>query len=191
MLKTKFHIILASNSPRRQQLIESMGLDFEIRIKPVDENFDTSLTPEEVALYLCSKKACAFNLEDIGKDNLIIAADTIVCLDNRILSKPKSREHTIEILGELSGKTHLVITGVALRTKEKMITFTETTEVVFEKLTLKEIEYYTDRFKPFDKAGAYGIQEWIGLIGVTSIKGSFYNVMGLPVRQLYEEILAF
>lgn len=122
---------------------------------------------------------------------MIIAADTIVCLDNRILSKPKSREHTIEILGELSGKTHLVITGVALRTKEKMITFTETTEVVFEKLTLKEIEYYTDRFKPFDKAGAYGIQEWIGMIGIKSIKGSYFNVMGLPTARLWRELKSF
>lgn len=191
MFQTKFNIILASNSPRRQQLLKEMRIDFRVIIKSVEEDFHPEMNPEEIALYLCEKKINAFDASEIGPDTLIITADTIVCLGDEILNKPVNREQAIEMIEKLSGRLHRVITGVALRSRDKMISFTETTEVVFKNLSRQEIEFYTDQFKPYDKAGAYGIQEWIGLTGIERINGSYYNVVGLPTARLWEELAGF
>ncbi len=191
MLQPKFNIILASNSPRRQKLLKEMRIDFRVEVKPVEEDFHPEMKPEEIALFLCEKKIKAFDDSEIGPQTLIITADTIVCLGDEILNKPESREHAIEMIEKLSGRLHRVITGVALRSKEKMISFTETTEVIFKNLNRMEIEFYTDNFEPYDKAGAYGIQEWIGLTGIERINGSYYNVVGLPTARLWKELAAF
>jgi septum formation protein len=186
-----YKILLASKSPRRQQLLKEMGIQFEVRLKSVDESFDTSLTKEEVALFLCEKKANAFSADEIKNDELLITADTIVCLGVEILNKPDNRAHAIEMIRKLSGKKHEVITGICLRSAEKMRSFYVSTDVYFKNLTLQEIEFYVDNFKPFDKAGSYGIQEWIGFIGIDKIDGSYFNVVGLPTASLYEELKMF
>jgi septum formation protein len=186
-----YKILLASKSPRRQQLLKEMGIQFEVRLKSVDESFDTSLTKEEVALFLCEKKANAFSADEIKNDELLITADTIVCLGDEILNKPDNRAHAIEMIRKLSGKKHEVITGICLRSAEKMRSFYVSTDVYFKNLTLQEIEFYVDNFKPFDKAGSYGIQEWIGFIGIDKIDGSYFNVVGLPTASLYEELKMF
>jgi len=188
---SKNKIILASNSPRRKQLLHDMALDFEIRVKQVNENFPENMQKEKVALYLCEKKASAFSQEEIAEDEIIITADTIVCLGDQILNKPGDRDHAIEMLKTLSGKKHEVITGVCLRSREKVKSFFVSTNVYFKNLTQIEIEYYVDHLKPFDKAGAYGIQEWIGYIGIEKIEGSYFNVVGLPTARLYEELGKF
>ncbi|HPE35383.1 MAG TPA: Maf family nucleotide pyrophosphatase, partial [Bacteroidales bacterium] len=149
------------------------------------------LKPEEAARFLCEKKAMAFEDSEIAWNELIITADTIVCLDDEILNKPENRTHAIEMLQKLSGKKHLVITGVAMRSRKKLKSFTVSTNVSFKKLTDEEIIFYVDNFRPFDKAGAYGIQEWIGFIGITAIDGSYYNVVGLPTARLYDELANF
>ena len=187
----KHKLILASKSPRRRQLLADMGLDFEIRLKPVTEDFDESMKKEAVAIYLCEKKALAFSRDEIANDEIIITADTIVCLGDQILNKPGDRGHAIEMLLTLSGKKHEVITGVCLRSRAKMKSFFVSTAVYFKQLSQKEIEYYVDQFKPFDKAGAYGIQEWIGFVGIEKIEGSYFNVVGLPTARLYEELGEF
>ncbi|MBE0640010.1 MAG: septum formation protein Maf [Bacteroidales bacterium] len=188
---TKYKIVLASNSPRRQELLKLMGIDFRIRIKPVDENYPDGLTPDEVARYLCEKKAMAFEPDELSVGELLITADTIVCLGGEIMNKPEDRSHAIEMLRKLSGKKHQVITGVALRSLEKMTSFTVSTDVVFKKLSDDDISFYVDNYKPFDKAGAYGIQEWIGFVGIERIDGSYFNVVGLPTARLYKELEEF
>ncbi len=187
----KHKLILASKSPRRQQLLADMGFNFEIRTKEVAEDFDKTLGKEAVAIYLCEKKAQAFSQDEIAEDEIIITADTIVCLGNQILNKPGDRRHAIKMLNSLSGKKHEVITGVCLRSNAKMKSFFVSTRVYFKQLSQKEIEHYVDQFKPFDKAGAYGIQEWIGYVGIEKIEGSYFNVVGLPTARLYEELGKF
>lgn len=181
-------IILASQSPRRKQILEWAALPFEIIIKNVEEVFPDNLTASDVPEYLATLKANAV-ATDIDLDNsIIIAADTIVVLENVIYGKPKDRQHAIEILQKLSDKMHEVITGVCLLWNDKQFTFSETTHVSFSKLTQQEIEFYIDTYKPYDKAGAYAIQEWIGVTTIQKIEGCFFNVMGLPMNRLYHEM---
>ncbi len=180
-------IILASQSPRRKQLLEWAEVPFEIVVKETEETYPPGLTPEAVAIHIARQKALAI-LPLVSADAVILAADTIVVLNNRIIGKPKSREDAIAILQDLSGSKHAVITGVVIRKEEKEIAFADTTDVFFHELTKEQIEFYIDKYKPFDKAGAYAIQEWIGVIGIKSVKGDFYNVMGLPVSRVVREL---
>lgn len=186
----KYKIILASGSPRRHQLMRDAGFDFEVRLKSIEEIYPETLPAEEIPEYLSCLKASAFRSE-LTKDELLVTADTIVCLGAKTLGKPHNRENAIEMLHQLSGQKHRVVTGVCLTTVEKQQTFSVFTDVYFKELTEEEIVYYVDHYKPFDKAGAYGIQEWIGYIGIERIDGSFYNVMGLPVQKLYETLKNF
>ena len=179
-------IILASNSPRRKQLLEELGLEFEIKLKPdISENYPDNLSPEEVSIFVAEHKAKEFD-EDIDDDTVVITADTIVVYENQILNKPSNFDDAARMLEMLSEKKHSVITGVCMKTKVKSISFFSKTEVYFKKLEKSETDYYIYKFKPYDKAGAYGIQEWIGLIGIEKIEGSYFNVMGLPVDKIYE-----
>jgi len=182
--------ILASQSPRRQFLLKDAGLNFEVRVKEVEEVFSPTLKREEIPLYLCELKANAFEGE-IPKDTIVITADTVVWINDKVLNKPLSPEEAIEMLKLLSGKKHEVITAVCLRSRDKSSSFYAVTEVYFKQLTTEEINFYVNTYKPFDKAGAYGAQEWIGYVGVEKIVGSYFNVMGLPVKELYEELLNF
>lgn len=185
-----FNIILASKSPRRQQLLHDLGLKFSVQIKEVDEIYPKSLAKEEVPVYLAELKAKPF-LNGLLDRDLVITADTVVCLDSAILGKPKNSEEAEKMLYDLSDREHQVITGVCFTSKQKSYSFYSVTNVRFKKLTAQEITYYISEFKPYDKAGAYGIQEWIGSIGITHIEGSFYNVMGLPIQRLYDELQTF
>lgn len=190
-LNVKYEILLASHSPRRRELMSMLGLNFNIADGlEVDESYPGSLTPEEVPSYLSRKKGEAY-AEAITDNKLIITADTVVILDGYILGKPQSPQHAKEMLRRLSGRTHKVVTGVTLSTKEKIHTFSVATAVEFAPLTDEVIDYYVDTYMPLDKAGAYGIQEWIGAVGIRGIHGSYYNVMGLPVHRLYNELLKF
>lgn len=182
--------ILASKSPRRQELLKSLGIKFQVKTKEVDENYPENLSPDKIPGFLAEKKAKAFNSE-LNNNDLLITADTIVVLNGKVLEKPLDYNHAFRMLSALSGKMHEVITGVCLSSIEKSIVFSSLTNVQFKQLTNSEIDYYITTFKPFDKAGAYGIQEWIGSIGISHIEGSFYNVMGLPLQKLYEEIQKF
>lgn len=186
----KYHVVLASASPRRRQLLEEMGIRFDIMPKHVNEDFPSHLKPRDAAEYLSRKKANAFTQEMKG-NMLVITADTVVALKNKILGKPAGRDEAVEILEQLSGNTHKVITGVTLKTPEKEITFSVSTDVTFKVLSPDEIRHYIETCLPFDKAGAYGIQEWIGLIAIEHISGSYFNVMGLPTHRLYEELSVF
>ena len=186
-----YELILASGSPRRQHLLEEMGLQFKVLTKPINEVYPDDLTPNEIATYLSRLKAAAFDKKDFSDNTLIITADTVVTINGVILGKPANETEAIEILRHLSGKTHEVITGVSLRTVLKEHTFSVSTYVVFKQLSDDEINYYINMFKPYDKAGAYGIQEWIGHVAIEKIEGSYFNVMGLPTHQLYEELLKF
>lgn len=185
-----YKLILASASPRRHQLMCDAGFQFEVKLKHTEEIWPDDLAAEKVPEYLACLKARAFSGE-LNPGELLITADTIVCLDAKILGKPKNREHAIGMLHQLSGRKHTVITGVCLTTLEKSQSFSSYTDVYFKELAEEEICCYVDSYKPFDKAGAYGIQEWIGYTGITRIEGSFYNVMGLPVQQLYETLKNF
>ena len=182
-------IILASASPRRKQLLEWADISFEIMVADTDESYSNSLSEEDIAIHIATNKALAVK-EKLNKDEnaLIIAADTIVVLNKEIIGKPANREEAISILTKLSGQTHHVITGVCILSEDKTIQFSEITEVQFHAINLSQIEYYVDHYKPYDKAGAYAIQEWIGVTAVKSIKGDFYNVMGLPVSRVVREI---
>jgi septum formation protein len=180
-------IILASKSPRRQELLGLMDIDFRIVLKEVDESYPDNLTPEEIAVYIAEKKAYAFD-ETVG-DEIVLTADTIVCIDGLILGKPENAEHAVEMLQMLSGKMHKVITGVCLLYKHKYHSFYDVSEVYFSKLPNEEIVGYVNKYQPFDKAGSYGIQERIGLIGIERINGSYTNVVGLPTEKLYRELL--
>lgn len=182
-------IILASNSPRRKELLGALEIDFEVRIVDgIDETYPQGLTMTGIPEHISSQKAAAYAL---GEDELLIAADTIVYLEGEVLGKPADAKEACAMLAKLSGQTHQVITGVTLRTLERTHTFSCVTEVTFAELTQEQIQYYVKNYAPFDKAGAYGIQEWIGCVGVTSINGSYYNVMGLPVQRLNQELHAF
>ncbi|WP_040371243.1 Maf-like protein [Butyricimonas synergistica] len=182
-----YKLILASASPRRQQLMKDAGLTFEVRLKKIVEDYPKDLPLEKVPEYLSKVKAEAFR-EELQPDEVLVTADTVVCIHGKILGKPANRAEAIGMLQELSGNRHLVVTGVSVTTKTKQISFSALTNVFFKELSDEEIEYYVDVYKPFDKAGAYGIQEWIGYIGIERIEGSFYNVMGLPVQKLYETL---
>lgn len=185
-----YNYILASKSPRRQELLKSLGINFQVITKEVDEIFPGNLSKEQIPVFLAELKAKCF-LNDLKKNDLLITADTIVWFNGEVLGKPANRKEAIETLQKLSGHEHQVISGVSLTSVKKQESFFSITNVMFKQLSLPEIEYYVYEYKPFDKAGAYGIQEWIGYIGITHIEGSFYNVMGLPVQQLYTEIQNF
>ena len=187
----KYKIILASNSPRRKELLAGLDVQFEVRIIPgIDESYPETLPTMEIAEYIAQKKAKAYR-ETMADDELIITADTIVVLDDKVLGKPKDAEEARCMLHALSGKTHQVVTGVVLTTKEQQKHFSVVSNVTFKTLSDNEIDYYVDTYKPMDKAGAYGIQEWIGYVGVTRLEGSYFNVMGLPVQRIYEAMKEF
>lgn len=204
MLKNKlrkYNLILASKSPRRQFLLKELGIDFEIRTKDTDESFPKKLKGKQIAHYLCRKKAEAFRGE-LKPNDLLITADTIVWIGNKVLNKPANYKDAVKMLKMLSGKMHTVYTGVCIarlspfkgsRVHEsgnlKLHTFTASTRVYFKKLSSQEIDFYIRRYKPYDKAGAYGAQEWIGYVGVRKIVGSYFNVMGLPLKELYEALM--
>lgn len=183
-------LILASKSPRRQFLLKDLGLNFEVHTKEVDESFSDTLQAQDIPLYLCKKKADAFEAE-LDENTIVITADTIVWINGQVLNKPEDHADAVRMLKLLSGNMHEVYTGVCLRSKNKTKTFHSLTKVYFKKLSDEEIEYYVSNYKPFDKAGAYGAQEWIGYIAVEKIEGSYFNVMGLPLKELYEELLKF
>ena len=182
--------ILASQSPRRKQLLEWAEVDFEVFVKETDESFPPHLAPREVAEHIAKQKALAV-LQSVPDDRIVIAADTIVVLDSEIIGKPSERNEAINVLSRLSGQHHQVITGVAVMNKEKDLVFSDVTDVEFHILLPAQIEYYVDKYQPYDKAGAYAIQEWIGVVGVKCIKGDFYNVMGLPVSRLMQSLKEF
>ena len=185
----KYKVILASGSPRRRELMAGLGVNYEVRILPdVDESYPHTLQGEEIPLYIAKEKADAY-IPMMQPDELIITADTIVWLDGKVLGKPRDREDALQMLRTMSGRTHEVFTGVCITTTDWQRSFTAQTEVRFATLSEDEIIYYVDNFKPMDKAGAYGVQEWIGYIGVENISGSYYNIMGLPVQKLYRELL--
>lgn len=185
----KYKVILASGSPRRRELMAGLGVNYEVRILPdVDESYPDTLQGEEIPLYIAKEKADAY-IPMMQPDELIITADTIVWLDGKVLGKPRDREDALQMLRTMSGRTHKVFTGVCITTTDWQRSFTAQTEVCFATLSEDEIIYYVDNFKPMDKAGAYGVQEWIGFIGVENISGSYYNIMGLPVQKLYRELL--
>ena len=185
------HIILASASPRRRFLLKQLDIEFTSVSAEVDESIPEGMNPDEIAIFLAEKKADHF--EDLLKDpkNILITADTLVLIDGVILGKPEDKEGAIKMLKSLSGKMHSVVTGVCIRSCDKDRSFTDWTDVYFKSLSKDEIEYYLDHYKPFDKAGAYGAQEWIGYIGIRRLEGSYFNVMGLPVHKLYEELSSF
>lgn len=188
---SKYEIILASNSPRRKDLLTRLGLDFKVfTLWGIDESYPPELDNESIALHIASNKAAAY--QSIITDNkLVITADTIVCTPDKVLGKPHDADEAREMLKQLSGREHTVITAVAVSTKEKVVKEAVSTKVVFAELTAEEIEYYIKNYLPFDKAGGYGIQEWIGLIAVEKIQGSFFNVIGLPVQRLYRILQTF
>ncbi|MDR1004474.1 MAG: Maf-like protein [Prevotellaceae bacterium] len=184
-----YKIILASGSPRRRELMSGLGIDYEVRILPhVDESYPDTLQGGDIPLYIAKEKADAY-IPLMQPEELIITADTIVWLDGEVLGKPVNRDDAVQMLRALSGRTHEVFTGVCLTTSAWQRTFTVRTEVRFAVLSEAEIDYYVDKYQPMDKAGAYGVQEWIGFIGVEHISGSYYNIMGLPVQRLYRELL--
>ncbi|MBR5030308.1 MAG: septum formation protein Maf [Muribaculaceae bacterium] len=184
----KYNVVLASNSPRRRELLADLGIDFQVRtIKGIDESYPADLPVMEIAEYISRKKAQAYKAE-MAPDELIITADTVVILGDEVLGKPADAADAQRMLRELSGKTHKVVTGVTIVTANATASFSAVTDVEFAELSDEDIAYYVERYSPLDKAGAYGIQEWIGCMGVRHINGSFYNVMGLPLHRLYTEL---
>jgi septum formation protein len=183
-------IILASQSPRRKQLLEWAEIPFEVLVRSTDEHFPPTLPIEQVPVYIARNKALAVQ-QEVADDALILAADTIVVLNDHVIGKPVHREDAVSMLMALSGSTHRVITGVVLKKGQEEISFEDITEVQFHSLTIEQIEYYVDRYQPFDKAGGYAIQEWIGVTGIKSITGDFYNVMGLPVSRVIKALQEF
>lgn len=183
-----YRIFLASNSPRRKELLSGLGIPFEVRVNgDIDESYPSDLPPEAIPLHISRKKAAAY-LQTMSADELIITADTVVVVSGEILGKPVDASDAHRMLRLLSGTTHQVITGVCLTTTDHQVAFSVTTDVTFKDLSDEEIHYYIDHYRPYDKAGAYGIQEWIGYIGVTGLHGSYFNVMGLPIQRIYEEL---
>ncbi len=185
-----YNYILASKSPRRQQLLRLLDIDFVVKTKDVEEEYPPTLSKNEVPVYLAGLKSKAFQ-QELKAHDLLITADTIVCFEDKILGKPADYQDAYHMLQRLSGKMHQVITGVCLSSAARTVAFHSLTHVEFNLLYPDEIEYYLEKYAPFDKAGAYGIQEWIGAIGIKRIEGSFYNVMGLPVQKLYDKLRAF
>ncbi|MFP4089349.1 MAG: Maf family nucleotide pyrophosphatase [Cyclobacteriaceae bacterium] len=179
-----FKLILASNSPRRQQIMRECGLRFDIRVKEVDEDFPADLPAREVARYLAEKKGKAYQ-QEIAADELVITADTTVLIHEQVLNKPANEEEARQMIRLLSGQVHEVITGVCISRQQELHSFDERTKVNFRKLDEEEISYYVNHYRPLDKAGAYAIQEWIGMVGIERIEGSYFNVMGLPINRLY------
>lgn len=179
-------IILASTSPRRQHLMKEAGFDFRVEKPETDETFPADMPVEQIARYLAAKKAEWF--KPIIRNEIVITADTVVIVDNTILNKPANREEAIQMLTTLSGRTHRVITGVCILSKEREEIFDDTTDVTFQPLDRSEIEYYVDHYKPYDKAGAYGAQDWIGMVAIRSINGSYFTVMGLPIHKVYQHL---
>lgn len=190
MLREKlqdYNLILASGSPRRQQFFKDLDVDFTIQVKPVNEVYPNELKGAEITDYLADLKSQVFtNLSD---NDILITSDTIVWLDDKALGKPKNDKEAFEMLRSLSGKKHEVITSISIKTKDSKNIINDVTSVYFKELSDEEIKYYINNYKPFDKAGAYGIQEWIGFIGIKKIKGSYFNVVGLPVHKLYKELM--
>ncbi|MCR5181192.1 MAG: Maf-like protein [Bacteroidaceae bacterium] len=181
-------LILASNSPRRRELLAGLGLEFEVRVLPgIAESYPAELAEGDIPLYIAQQKAEAY-LPSLAPDELLITADTIVWLDGQVMEKPKDEDDACRMLRQLSGHTHQVFTGVSLTTTEKRVAFSCRTDVTFAKLEEEEIQHYVSRFRPLDKAGAYGVQEWIGYIGVERVEGSYFNVVGLPVQRLYQAL---
>lgn len=181
-------VILASNSPRRKELLAGLGIDFSVKVlKDVDESYPSTLPVTEIAEFIASKKAAAYN----ETEDIVITADTVVVVDQEVLGKPLDADDARRMLRLLSGRTHQVITGVCIKTPTVQKHFSVSTDVTFKSLSDPEIDFYINNYKPFDKAGAYGIQEWIGYIGCTGLNGSYFNVMGLPVQRLYEELKPF
>ena len=190
MRNDKYRIVLASNSPRRKELLTRLGIPFEVRVmQDIDESYPETIPVNEVPLHIAGKKADAYR-EVMGEDELIITADTVVIVGKEILGKPTDAADAARMLQALSGRTHQVTTGVCMVARDQDRRFSVTTDVTFKQLTPEEISYYIDTFKPYDKAGAYGIQEWIGHIGVTGLNGSYYNVMGLPIQRIYQVLKA-
>ena len=186
-----YHIILASNSPRRRELLGGLGIDYEVRVlSDIDESYPATLPVADIAEFIAAKKADAYRAT-MADDELIITADTVVISGNEVMGKPTDEADACRMLRQLSGRVHHVTTGVCLTTSQQQRRFSVTTEVTFKQLCDEEISYYVTRYRPFDKAGAYGIQEWIGYIGCTGLNGSYYNVMGLPVQRIYQELLKF
>lgn len=187
----KYQVVLASNSPRRRELLQRLGVDLKVRtLFGIDETFPSSLKGEDIVRYISRNKAKAYRTS-MAPNELLITADTIVYLDGDVLGKPRTAEEAKSMLRRLSGKIHQVITGVTILTMDRMENFAVTSQVTFFHLTDEEINYYVDNYLPFDKAGSYGIQEWIGLIAVEDLRGSYYNVIGLPVQQLYQKLKQF
>jgi septum formation protein len=188
---TPYNIILASNSPRRKELLSGLDIPFDVRvIDGIDESYPDDLPTPDIAQYISQKKAAAYRLS-MASDELVITADTIVVLGTHVMGKPHDAAEAQAMLRELSGRTHQVITGVTLTTTDRQTSFSVITDVTFKAFTDDEINYYVSNYRPFDKAGAYGIQEWIGHIGVTALNGSYFNVMGLPVQRIYEALKTF
>ena len=186
-----YHIILASNSPRRRELLAGLGIHFDVRVLPhIDESYPADLPALETAEYIARKKAIAYKAT-MQPGELVITADTVVIVDTQVLGKPTDAADAARMLRLLSNRTHQVVTGVGLLTATTLRTFSVTTHVTFKELTTDEINHYISAYRPFDKAGAYGIQEWIGYIGVTGLEGSYFNVMGLPVQRIYTELAKF
>jgi septum formation protein len=187
-----YKLILASRSPRRHQLLEGLDIDFEVRLKEdIDETFPEGLKPDEIAIFLSELKAKPFYSEIESGNHIVISADTIVWADNHVLGKPFDFEHAYEMLQKLSGKRHEVYTGISIQAKHRKIRFSDRTSVWFRQLTDDEIKYYLNSYQPFDKAGSYGAQEWIGYTAINKIEGSYFNVMGFPVHRIYEELSQF
>lgn len=187
----RWKIILASNSPRRKELLAGLDLQFDVRVlQDIDESYPADLPTKEIAEFISKKKADAY-VETIAADELVITADTVVILGDEVMGKPHDEADAKRMLGELSGRTHQVATGVTLSTRERQMSFSVVTNVTFKQLSADEIDYYVRTYHPMDKAGAYGIQEWIGYIGVTALEGSYFNVMGLPVQRIYEALNLF
>ena len=189
-MNLRYPLILASKSPRRQALLKELGLDFQIMTKEVDESFPSSLPVSDVSKFIATKKAEAYT-KQVASGRLVLTSDTTVIFEKKVLGKPKGPTEAFEMLSMLSGHTHRVITGVCLASRKKTITFDETTEVTFRELKDEEINYYIQHYQPFDKAGAYGIQEWIGMVGIQNIKGDYYNVVGLPLNKLWLALHTF
>lgn len=187
-LSIDYKLILASNSPRRRELLAGLGLPFRVKVLPdVGESYPENMPADQVAGYIAREKAQAYK-DIMAPDELIITADTVVIAGNDVLEKPVDAADACRMLREISGCTHHVVTGVCLTTAKRQSSFSVSTAVTFKKLSAEEIDFYVEHYKPFDKAGAYGIQEWIGMTGVTAITGSYFNVMGLPVQRIYEEL---
>lgn len=187
----KYRVVLASNSPRRKELLSGLGITFEVRVlQGIDESYPAHLCGEDIPTHIAGAKARAY-MDTLAPNELLITADTVVCKDGAVLGKPSNATEAHDMLRDLSGQLHQVITGVSLSTTREQRCFAVTSEVCFDPLSDEEIDYYVHHYRPFDKAGAYGIQEWIGMIAVRELRGSFFNVMGLPVQRLYQELRTF